>query len=371
MFKQKINWKYIATLTLWISVGSVLIVLLVAASTERSSRVCRGVKIIIQSKEDIRYIQEQDVMEVITNSNPRGINGVFIHDIDLRRKEELLEKNLWIRNADLYFDHQDRLQVFIEQRVPVARVFSIDGQTCYIDEEGLRLPFSLHQIATVPVFTSFPVLEDGKTRADSLLQMRVRDMGVYMIRHPFWMAQIDQIDIKGNELILVPKIGKHEILFGEGVAIDQKFKRLSLFYRQVMKKTGWNFYKQLDLRFDKLLIGVRRDSLSLLQSFLVPKDTSRILSIEDSTVLFRKDTSYIPFGLEDDQPIVLTKPVVQRKDSIQRKDTTSTKRKKEKKAKAEEKKNEEKKNEETKKKKKKKPRALMPSAISTDSLHQL
>jgi hypothetical protein len=120
------------------------------------------------------------------------------------------------------------------------------------------------------------------------------------------------------------------------------------------------------LRFDKLLIGVRRDSLSLLQSFLVPKDTSRILSIEDSTVLFRKDTSYIPFGLEDDAPIVSTKPVVQRKDSIQRKDTTNVKRKKEKKAKAEEKKNEE-----TKKKTKKKPRALMPSATSTDSLHQL
>jgi cell division protein FtsQ len=290
MANLKLNWKKIFSLIAWSLTGLALIVLLVAAGTHNSQRQCKAVIVNIVSADDVRYIQEKEILSVIAESNNTSISGKPIGSINLKKKEELLEKNLWIRNADLYFDHQDRLQVIIEQRIPVARVFCKDQSTFYLDDQGVRLPFSFSQIASVPVFTSFPESSKNLNAKDSLLLMQVRDMGLFLHNEPFWKALIDQVDINGTEMVFVPKVGNHEILFGEGNMIKQKFNRLKVFYEKIMRKTGWNFYSRLDLRFNKLLVGARRDSLSLFNSVFMVTDS---LNKKQDSLLLNKDTILI------------------------------------------------------------------------------
>jgi cell division protein FtsQ len=290
MWKRKINWRNVLTVTAWSITGGLLVFLLVAAGNDHRNRVCKGVAVEIKTSGDAQYIEEKDILWALTKGRRTELEGVSIYKLDLKKKELLLERNLWIRKADLFVDHLDSLRVIIEQRRPVARLYCQNGQTFYIDDQGMRLPFSFNQIAAVPVFTSLPEISDVLTTEDSVLLTQIRDMGTYMINQPFWMAQIEQIDLQGKDMVLIPKLGKHEILFGEGIQIEQKFKRLMLFYEQIMKKTGWNYYSHLDLRFNKLLIGTRRDSASLFASFVIPKDTILINSLLDSARI-SNDTS--------------------------------------------------------------------------------
>jgi cell division protein FtsQ len=287
MGRWKINWKKVLSVTSWSLAGLLLIVLIVAAETNESGSKCKGVYIQIKSKNDVRYIQEKEILQIISENANESFVGKKLNGFDLKKKEELLEKNLWIRNADIYVDHHDSLRIIIEQRVPVARVYCKDQSTFYIDDQGVRLPFSFNQIISVPVFTSFPESAQKLNKADSLLLMQIRDMGLFLFVQPVWKAQIEQIDLEGSNMIIIPKVGQHEILFGEGVQIEQKFKRLNIFYKNIINKSGWNYYSRIDLRFNKLLIGTRRDSASLFSTVFIPLDTfsQKISSSPDLNII--------------------------------------------------------------------------------------
>jgi cell division protein FtsQ len=73
------------------------------------------------------------------------------------------------------------------------------------------------------------------------------------------MAQISQIDITpSKEFEMVPTVGNHLIEFGDGDDYEAKFKRLFVFYKQVLAKTGMEKYEIIKVQYDKQVIGVKK-----------------------------------------------------------------------------------------------------------------
>ena len=56
--------------------------------------------------------------------------------------ETELEKDVWVKNAEIYFDSKDVLQAEVEEREPIARVFTHRHQIFYIDSTRSMLPLS-------------------------------------------------------------------------------------------------------------------------------------------------------------------------------------------------------------------------------------
>ena len=274
--------KKVLIITLWVGVASVSVVVLVAATNKHATDVCEKVVVDIRSGDQGGYISEKEILNRISGNRPELLIGMKIKNFSLSQLEALLEQHLWIRNAEMFFDTKNVLRIEIEERVPVARIFRMGGESFYVDEIGKQLPVNGNQIAHVAVFTGFPQMTYPLSEKDSLLLMHVRDVGAYILKHDFWMAQIDQVHIENYQMEFIPKLGKHQIYFGEGKMIEQKFKRLMLFYHQIMKKTGWNYYSSVDLRYEKQLVAVRRDSVSLYESFVIPFDTLSISNNLDS-----------------------------------------------------------------------------------------
>lgn len=302
--------KRIFITTLWSLIAAGAVVLLVAATRQQQAKVCKDVVVNVKSVDGVQYISEKNILNTISGGAPETMKGQLIKTFDLNQLEQLLEKNLWIRNAELFFDNNDVLHVDIKERQPVARVFAISGETFYVDDMGEQLPTTNDQIARVPVFTSFPTITKPLMGKDSVLLQQVKEVGAYLLKHDFWMAQIDQVNISNYEMEMIPKLGKHVIAFGEGTNVEAKFNRLLLFYKQVMNKTGWNYYSSLDVRYDKQLVAVRRDSASLFKSFtLSTKDSIRINSVIDSLQLSR-DTS-MAFIKKDSTVSVTSKTTIQ------------------------------------------------------------
>jgi cell division protein FtsQ len=80
----------------------------------------------------------------------------------------------------------------------------------------------------------------------------------YLVHDDFWMAQVSQIDIQPDRSFeMIPVVGNHIIQFGDGTDYEKKFKRLLLFYQQVLSKTGMDVYQKLNVRYARQVIGVK------------------------------------------------------------------------------------------------------------------
>jgi cell division protein FtsQ len=73
------------------------------------------------------------------------------------------------------------------------------------------------------------------------------------------MAQISQVDITPDDTFeMIPVVGNHVIDFGDGTDYDKKFRRLLLFYQQVLSKTGMDVYERLNVQYARQVIGVKK-----------------------------------------------------------------------------------------------------------------
>lgn len=249
---------------MWLAICSGMLVLLIAAIGKQKKETCRGYEIVIKGVRTSNFfLDEQGIAKLLKTAVNGNIKGQSKTVFDLRRMEQLLEDNVWIRDAQLYFDNKAVLHVSVEEREPVARVFTTSGRSFYIDNSDQAMPLSEKALAHVPVFTGFP---DKKARKDTALLHDISSMAQYISNDSFWVSQVAQVDIltegmKGYwEFEMVPVVGRHLVKLGDGEDIEGKFSRLFVFYQQVLNRTGLDHYKTIDVRFAGQVIGGRSDN---------------------------------------------------------------------------------------------------------------
>ncbi len=265
-------------LSLWIVAGACLLVLLVAAITKKNHAVCSGVTIAIKGGNTL-FLDKQDVLNTIAPGRNNPYKGKPIASFNLNRLEELLKKNVWVRDAELFFDNNGLLRVSIDERAPIARVFTTAGSSFYIDSSGARLPLNDKMAIRLPVFTGFPANETGVLRGtDSLLVQQIKQISLYMMKDTFWLAQVQQVVITGsNTFEMIPVIGNQTIVFGDGSDYEAKFHRLLLFYQQVAAKTGFDRYSAVNVAYAGQVIGVKKGSIGKVDSLQALKNIQQLI----------------------------------------------------------------------------------------------
>ena len=244
---------------MWLVVGSACIALLISAVHIKEKKVCKGVEINISGVSNNFFIDKTDVYNIIKNFGGDSTQKKSLGSIDLGRIEKALEKDLWIKNAELYFDNNNCLKVSVEEREPIARLFTVTGNTFYIDSSCTILPLSDKFSARLPVFTGFT--SDAKILAknDSALLCSIKNMSIKILSDTFLMAMIDQVDINTNRSFeLIPKLGKQRIIFGDATDVNSKFDKLKLFYKDIITQSGWNRYSTINLQYkNQVVAGIR------------------------------------------------------------------------------------------------------------------
>ena len=134
-----------------------MITILAAAMKHQKSERCSNYSIIIQGTRENLFVDEKEVIKILESGAGGKIVGRSRSAFDLMKMEQLLEKNVWVKDAELYFDNREVLHVKVKEREPVARVFTLGGKTWYIDQDEMQMPVSPRLSANVPVFTGFPV----------------------------------------------------------------------------------------------------------------------------------------------------------------------------------------------------------------------
>src|SRR5690348_1792546 len=258
---NKYIFKKILVAMIWIMMGAGIVVLLIAAISKRNNERCTDIDVQISGVQNNFFIDKKEVLKILHNVSGGIIKTKPVHAIDLATMENQLKKVPWIEDAQLYFDNNDVLRVSIKEREPIARIFTTTGQSFYIDSSLKGLPLSDKFSPMVPVFTSFPGDAVKWSKQDSELINDIKTFSQFIAVNPFWMAQIDQVDItSNNEFDLIPKLGNSIIHFGDAENCAQKFNNLMCFYKQVLTKMGWDHYAAIDAQFSGQIVAVRKDA---------------------------------------------------------------------------------------------------------------
>ena len=298
MTKQTLNKiKKILARSCWTLLGVGVIVLLISARNKKSLMVCQKVEITIKGVHNNIFIDEKDVEKILHSVIDGELVGKPLKYFDLSEIQETLQKNDWIKRAEVYFDNNEILWVNITEREPIARIFTTVGETFYIDSNNLKIPISGKFSARLPVFTG--LRDTMKTKDDSLLLNNIKKLSLYILADSFWMAQIDQVDItKDNTFEMIPKIGNQLILFGNADNYQEKFHYLFLFYKNVLSKVGWNKYSTISVEYRGQIISVKRGVNEVKMDSLKTADIMNSILLKAQMQI--SDTTSIQLSQKDD-----------------------------------------------------------------------
>ena len=256
----KATIKKILFVMLWVCIGGGMLSLLIAAIGKKNREDCTDYTIAIKGSAEKFFINADDIRKILRSGAGSELKGKKISEIDLKKLEQLLRNNIWIRKAEMWFDNKNVLHVEVYEREPIARIFTNAGNTFYIDSTERKIPLSDRMSARVPVFTGFP---DKKVYSakDSLLFTDVKNLAIYIKNDSFWMSQVAQVNITADRNFeLSPVVGNHLIKLGNGKDIEKKFNRLMIFYKQVLAQKGFDSYSTIDVQYTGQVVGTKRGS---------------------------------------------------------------------------------------------------------------
>lgn len=237
--------------------GITTTMLLIGFANKGNNRnVCNKVIITINNQLNNHFIDDNDIMDMITNGYTEVIEGTPYDDINVRTLENRVNNNSYVQEAEVYRDLKGNLLVNVLLRRPIARIVQYDGPDAYIAEDGAILPVS-------DKFTSRVLLISGSASKEigSLDNIYDTDYSQLfeLINHiyvdNFWKAQIAQVVIQDNgEIKLLPQVTKQYIEFGDLNHIENKFSRLKIFYKEILPRKGWNAYSRVNVKYKNQII---------------------------------------------------------------------------------------------------------------------
>jgi len=298
MVKKKTIVKWVIN-SLWIAMGAGVAVLLVAAINKEDKQKCTGLNITIKGVSNNFFVDKTDIINALNQYIDGSPVGQPVSFFNLKSLETDLQKNIWVKKVQLFFDNNSALQIIVTEREPAARVFSSSGTTFYIDSSIAMLPLSEKFSARLPVFTNFPSDKAVLAKKDSALLRDVYNISMAIQKDSFIMALVEQVDITPHRTFeLIPKIGNNVIAFGDGADIEQKFSKLKLFYQEVMTKSGWDYYSVINVQYAGQVVAKRKgaedksaDSLRTLQLMQAIAATAEHLA-NDSLQMIMQDNEH-------------------------------------------------------------------------------
>ena len=253
--------KKIFMVLLWCLLGGTGLAILIAAINAKNSSLCQGMEIEINGGGKAMFLNKKEIVSMLENEGLKDLSNKKITSIDLLKLEGILRKNNWIRDAQLYFDNNQKLKIQIQERQPVARFFTVSGNSYLIDSGGVQMAMPEKTAFRLPVFTGYPAEKFG-LRKDSAMDHQIRDLAMFLNNDPFWSNQIQEVNINASKtFIMTPLIGNQMIVFGDGSDYENKFHRLFIFYKQVISQTGFEKYTGINLAYANQVIAIRKQGI--------------------------------------------------------------------------------------------------------------
>lgn len=282
-----------------------LVVAWMITSSAADNRLCQGVLITVHDTSEIHFVTPQELAGEL-GTLPQTARKTRISDIDVDSIERLLSNFDKIERVNVNILSSGQLLVDVWPMRPVARIFDASGHSYYINRAGKRIAADPRYYLDVPVIQG-EFSPDFK--ATSLIP--VLD---YLAEHPDWGEAVTMLQARGpNDIILVPAIRGHVINLGDTTDLPDKFRRLRLMYSKVLGVKGWDYYKELSVKWRGQVVGIQRNAKARGPEYLTDEENAEETSLSAVQV---DEGAHTPTSAEKPIPAARTRPDKPKADSV-------------------------------------------------------
>ena len=243
-----------------------LIGLIIAVSAVHKQTMCKELSINIRYNDADNFISEREVR--LLAEKTCQFQNQPIDKIDIPTLKKAIEKHPYASHVDVKTSIDGILRISLEQRVALVRVFNQDGNSFYIDKEGVLLPVlngTASRLITANGFIAQQYTEENRFKlvdpsTDSVQLasnplFKIYKLALFINKNDFLKAFVEEIFInQRNEIEIIPKVGDQVIQFGDIDRMDEKFMYLKAFYHSNTTKGGWNKYATISLKYKNQIV---------------------------------------------------------------------------------------------------------------------
>lgn len=240
-----------------IFISVLMLVLISFGNRKQMDEQCLDIVIKLGNQQNNFFIDEHDVMALMTNNGEEAIIGKYYKDIKLKEIEERVKTQGFIKKAEIYKDLKGNLLVNAELRRPFARILEPGKANGYVALDGTILPTSDKYTSRTVILSGSYMSKMMKTNLTETEDgQKIYELLNFINNDKFWKAQIAQIDISKNLYVtLYPQVTKQVVEFGQPEELENKFKKLKAFYQKVLPQKGWNTYSRINLEYKDQVVA--------------------------------------------------------------------------------------------------------------------
>ncbi|MTI21920.1 cell division protein FtsQ [Fulvivirga sp. RKSG066] len=235
---------------------ALVVAMVIIGFTERKStdNTCQDIVIRIENQNGNYFVDENDILQLMTANGDEVIIGSSFDDLNLKEIEQRVEQESFIKGIQIYRDLKGNMLVEAELRRPFARV--VGKNASYIAMDGTYLPISRKYNTRAVILSGKFFNQIGANLLDTEDGEAIYEMLNFIYKDEFWSAQIAQMEIDKNLNILIyPQVTKQIVEFGTPEGFEKKFKKLKIFYKEILPRKGWNTYERVNLKYKDQIVA--------------------------------------------------------------------------------------------------------------------
>jgi cell division protein FtsQ len=194
------------------------------------------------------FITKENVNKLLIQSYGT-VTGIQKVTLDLNKLEKKIDNNPMVGKAEVYATIDGKLKAVVVQKKPVARIFE-GSQSYYLDYNGNKMPLSENETARVPLVSGDVAKADGK---------KLHELLGYIYDDAFLKKNIIGLSVAPNGSMIMRSRGyDYDIVFGNPINIEQKFKNYKAFLQDAAKDTLIQNYKTVNLMFTQQVVCTKK-----------------------------------------------------------------------------------------------------------------
>lgn len=252
---------------LWMAFAIAVIVLMQMTQTAQADAILEEPDVLIHVNGENAFLTE-DELKLRLKRKGFTFNGQLQKDLKVSAVEDFIRKMTEVKEVKVFTKIGSSWKIEVVVRKPIARIYNRYDETFYLDEDGFVMNSSALHTARVVVVTGFikdrisSVSVPEIINNDTLKSIRKLDdvyrISNYVCNDPLMQSLIGQIHLKKNgDFVLIPLVGGQKIVFGTAKTdkeVNDKFKKLKIFYEEGIPYEGWDKYEEISLKYDNQIV---------------------------------------------------------------------------------------------------------------------
>ncbi len=234
-----------------LGIGLLFIVIVFVEAKYRNQSV-GDLHVNISNQADNYFLDSTGVKRLLSNGKEGGLEKITYRELSIKAIETKIKANLFVENCEIARNLKGDLFVDIHLSRPIARFIRAGKPDFYVDSLGKIMPISDKFSARTLLVTR----EQNQSlpdfgRKDKLLLILIKQI----YKDAFLKAQITHLHINPKgEVLMYVQVGNQVIEFGKCRNINDKLKKIKLFYHEILPIKGWQAYKKVSVKYNDQII---------------------------------------------------------------------------------------------------------------------